>query len=318
MANITGQQGTPNVNTDFEFYLQNNEARYDDDSGTPTTIQGVTIRMEDPLSTAATPPFWRSAFTTPSLSSDSNASRFEAENAFINFTSQVPLNNQGQGTWSGGAIQIRNSTINYSGGVRQNGAAVTGIQWPGYIRVGTGSATSIAEINQRYTIDLQDSTILCTRGGLWTFHFQGGALTGHNLTGLTLGEGVVPFALFAQNDWINVTFSPSSIGSNTATNDVNFRFEQPGGGTISAITTGIWDQRWNVFAGCDFSGWNDPNATNFTSNVNAANRFTWNLNTNTGDLPQVWVIDGTFSNEITQNGFTFQTGNAGAARSNFY
>lgn len=303
MGNITSQ-------ADFDGLLQANEIRYED--GTTSIIQGVPVRVDD-VAVAGSAPLWPAIITTPSLASDSNDSDFTAENCFINFTNTTNSNNVANGAWSGGAFNATNCQIDYSGPTTG-----TGIQWPGFQRA-VGQANNIAEVNQRYTMNLQNSTLRCSRGGLWTFHFQGGALTGHNLAGLTLGLGVVPYALFAQNDWVNVQFSESTVNSGThgtvaGGSPVNFRFDQPSG--INNITTGVFQARWNGFFGCDFRNWNHL-TTNFTSNVNSSARFTWNTDTTTGDLPQIWMVDGQYSPQVALDGLSFQTNDAGTTKTNF-
>lgn len=266
----------------FEALLIASEARYADI--TDTVIQGGAVDMTD-----------RFIFSTPALGSDNNASSFTARNCFINMVSGTSLGNY----WRGGDLTIENSTINYSGGSAN-------FEWPGF--AGVANAT-LADYTSRPILDFSNSTILSSRASGMTLHLQGARPTGaHDFNNMTLGAGVAPIAIFGMTDWVGVTFSGHAVNSNTSLGGrlTNFRFDHPGqsGGFRGNVNNpGLISARWMGFFGCDFSAWVANDVVNL-NNGTASNSFTWNRPP-TADLPQMWVVDGTYSNQITTNGIQF-------------
>ena len=274
MANIADQAA-------FDALLQANEARYED--STSTLIQGATVTALNNF-----------VVTTPSLASDSNASNFTADNCFINLTDTTSTS--AGDNWLGGSLNLTNSTVNYSGGV-----AGSGIEYPGF-RIVAGT-----DLNDRYTLNLNNSTLLCSRdnNARWTLHFQGAAPTGHNLTNTTFGFGVVPYFLFGMADLVGVTFSGQSANTAAPQGGVsvtNLRIDNPAGtGGNAGAAQPIYDARWWGLFGCDFRNW-----TNVDTVINI-NQTTFGGHFIGGNDPFFFIVDGQFSTEILGSGFRLGT-----------
>ena len=195
-------------------------------------------------------------------------------NTFINFTADAPA---ATSHWGASPFVAQNSIITASGSGR--------FVWPGF----GGSANTVGN---PATLNLRGSRLRHINADgtiVWILNMGAAALTGNDFTGLIFDEGVIPYPVPGQVDWVNVTFGPTTADSDQ-TGQGYMRFN----GTTSTITA-----FWDGFFGCDFAQWTDSGADSLASIVNAT------------DFPNsrlaVFYANNTYSPEILARGLRIHT-----------